>query len=94
MALLAEVREVTIEDIKQSLRIDVTADDYLLQGYLDSAKQYIQDAVDPEADLTQYQQYNFAVSMLVQFWYLNRDADMKKTPYQVVSMIQQLRGLI
>lgn len=88
------VREVTIEDIKQSLRIDVTADDSLLQGYLDSAKQYIQDAVDPEADLTQYQQYNFAVSMLVQFWYISRDSDMKKTPYQVRSMIQQLRGKI
>lgn len=89
-----EAREVTIDDIKQSLRIDVTADDSLIQGYLDNAKQYIKDAVDPDENLTQYPQYNFAVSMLVQFWYQNRDTDMKDTPYQVRSMIQQLRGKV
>lgn len=89
---MSEVRQVTVDDIKQSLRIDVTDDNDMIQAYLDNAQQYIQDAVDPTADLTGYQQYWFAVSLLTQFWYLNRDTDMKKTPYQVVSMIQQLRG--
>ncbi|KLD60209.1 DNA-packaging protein, partial [Lactiplantibacillus plantarum] len=32
--------------------------------------------------------------LLTQFWYQNRVTDMTKTPYQVVSMIQQLRGLV
>ncbi|WP_143443124.1 head-tail connector protein, partial [Lactiplantibacillus plantarum] len=41
-----------------------------------------------------YKQYDFAVSLLTQFWYQNRVTDMTKTPYQVVSMIQQLRGLV
>ncbi|KRL05838.1 head-tail connector protein [Liquorilactobacillus oeni] len=85
---------VTPEDIKNSLRIDVTADDVMIQQYIDNAKAYVQEAVDSDTDLTQYTQYDFAVSLLTQFWYQNRVIDMQQTPYQVVSMIQQLRGLI
>lgn len=33
------------------------------------------------------------MSLLTQFWYQNRDIDMQNTPYQVRSMIQQLRGI-
>ena len=83
---------VTVEDIKQSLRIDVTEDDTMLERYLTNAKEYVQNAVDPDKNLTEYPQYWFAVSLLTQFWYENRDTDLKETPYQVVSMIQQLRG--
>ena len=85
---------VTVDDIKLSLRIDVTEDDSMIQSYLDAAKDYVQTAVSKNEDLTVYKQYDFAVSLLTQFWYQNRVTDMKQTPYQVVSMIQQLRGLI
>lgn len=86
--------ELTPEDIKASLRIDVSDDDVMIQQYIDSAASYIQTAVSAEFDLTIYNQYWFAVSLLTQFWYQNRVVDMKNTPYQVVAMIQQLRGLI
>lgn len=81
-------------DIKTSLRIDVTDDDSMIQQYITNAETYVQNAVNPSADLSAYPQYKFAVSLLTQFWYQNRVTDMTKTPYQVVSMIQQLRGLI
>lgn len=87
--------ELTPEDIKASLRIDVSDDDVMIQQYIDSAANYIQTAVSAtESDLMIYNQYWFAVSLLTQFWYQNRVVDMKNTPYQVVAMIQQLRGLI
>lgn len=85
---------VTVDDIKNSLRLDLTEDDSLIQSYLDSAKDYVHTAVSTRVSLTQYKQYDFAVSLLTQFWYQNRVVDMKQTPYQVVSMIQQLRGLV
>ncbi|QDJ20562.1 head-tail connector protein [Lactiplantibacillus plantarum] len=85
---------VTVDDIKLSLRIDVTEDDLMIQGYLDAAKDYVQTAVSKNEDLSAYKQYDFAVSLLTQFWYQNRVVDMKQTPYQVVSMIQQLRGKV
>lgn len=85
---------VTADDIKKSLRIDVTDDDEMINQYIDTAKAYVEGAVDSTADLTQYKQYDFAVSLLTQFWYQNRIVDMQQTPYQVVSMIQQLRGLV
>ncbi|MCJ2383729.1 phage gp6-like head-tail connector protein [Lactiplantibacillus plantarum] len=85
---------VTVDDIKLSLRIDVTEDDPMIQSYLDAAKDYVQTAVSKNEDLSVYKQYDFAVSLLTQFWYQNRVTDMTKTPYQVVSMIQQLRGLV
>lgn len=85
---------LTPDDIKTSLRIDVTDDDSMIQSYIDNATAYVQNAVNPTADLTSYPQFKFAISLLTQFWYQNRTTDMVKTPYQVVSMIQQLRGLI
>ncbi|KRL00431.1 head-tail connector protein [Liquorilactobacillus capillatus] len=86
---------ITPADIKASLRIDVSDDDAMIQQYIDSAANYIQTAVSAtEEQLNDYNQYWFAVSLLTQFWYQNRAIDMKNTPYQVVSMIQQLRGLI
>lgn len=88
---------VTVDSIKQSLRIDLSDDDTIIQTYIDTAVAYIQNAVDSTHTVEQletYPQFNFAVSLLVQFWYSNRDTDMKETPYQVVSMIQQLRGKI
>lgn len=88
---------VTADSIKQSLRIDLSDDDTIIQTYIDTAVAYIQNAVDSTHTVEQletYPQFNFAVSLLVQFWYSNRDTDMKETPYQVVSMIQQLRGKI
>ncbi|MCT3248090.1 MULTISPECIES: head-tail connector protein [Lactobacillaceae] len=85
---------VTVDDIKLSLRIDVTEDDPMIKSYLEAAKDYVQTAVSTNEDVSMYKQYDFAVSLLTQFWYQNRVTDMTKTPYQVVSMIQQLRGLV
>ncbi|WQC50888.1 head-tail connector protein [Lactiplantibacillus plantarum] len=85
---------VTVDDIKLSLRIDVTEDDPMIKSYLDAAEDYVQTAVSGSEDVSMYKQYDFAVSLLTQFWYQNRVTDMTKTPYQVVSMIQQLRGLV
>ncbi|MCG0620672.1 prophage P2b protein 19, head-to-tail joining [Lactiplantibacillus plantarum] len=85
---------VTVDNIKLSLRIDVTEDDPMIKSYLDAAKDYVQTAVSTNEDVSIYKQYDFAVSLLTQFWYQNRVTDMTKTPYQVVSMIQQLRGLV
>lgn len=85
---------VTVDDIKLSLRIDVTEDDPMIKSYLDAAEDYVQTAVSGSEDVSMYKQYDFAVSLLTQFWYQNRLTDMTKTPYQVVSMIQQLRGLV
>ncbi|MBU7554491.1 head-tail connector protein [Pediococcus ethanolidurans] len=88
---------VTVDDIKNSLRIDLTDDDALIQNYIDVARSYVADAVDSTQNYTQleaYPQFDFAVSLLTQFWYSNRDTDMKATPYQVVSMLQQLRSKI
>ena len=84
---------VTVDDLKNSLRIEITDDDRMLQTYIDTAEDYVTNAVNSNVDLTSYKQFDFAVSLLAQFWYLNRDTDMTKTPYQVVSMIEQLRGL-
>ncbi|WP_149315518.1 head-tail connector protein [Lentilactobacillus buchneri] len=88
---------VTVNDIKNSLRIDVTNDDDMIQTYINTAIDYVINAVDSSKraiDFARYEQFDFAVSLLTQFWYSNRNIDMQNTPYQVVSMIQQLRGIV
>lgn len=89
--MAASDQEVT--NFKQALYIDGNDDDALIADYISAAKDYVQNAVSTQTDVSQRQQFKFAVQMLAQFWYQNRGIDMKQTPYQVLSMIQQLRGL-
>lgn len=87
--------EISIDTIKDALRIDGNDDDDLIQGYIDTAEEYVANAVidNPASEpLTSSRKYRLAVIILVQFWYSNRATDMKQTPYQVRSLIQQLRG--
>lgn len=87
--------EISVDTIKDALRIDGNDDDTLIKGYIDTAKEYVANAViDAPASepLTSSRKYRLAVIILVQFWYSNRATDMKQTPYQVRSLIQQLRG--
>lgn len=85
-----------LTSFKAALVLDYVTDDdnQLIKDYITTAQSYVQNAVDPTADLTSYPQYRFAYLMLAESWYLNRDVDMEKTPYQVRSCIQQLRGFI
>lgn len=86
---------ITVDTIKDALRIDGNDDDTLIEGYIDTAKEYVANAIidGPASEpLTSSRKYRLAVIILVQFWYSNRATDMKKTPYQVRSLIQQLRG--
>lgn len=83
---------VTVDDIKKALCIDINDDDAIIQLYIDNAVEYVKTAVSETADLTQFKQFDYAVTLLAQFWYLNRDVDMKTQPYQVVSLIQQLKA--
>lgn len=87
------VSDQEVTNFKKALYIDGDADDTLIADYIGAAKEYVQNAVSTETDVSQRQQFKFAVQMLAQFWYENRGIDMKQTPYQVLSMIQQLRGL-
>ena len=87
--------EISVDTIKDALRIDGNDDDTLIEGYIDTAKEYVANAVidGPASEpLTSNRKYRLAVIILVQFWYSNRDTDIKQTPYQVRSLIQQLRG--
>ena len=91
----AKLPEINVDTIKDALRIDGSQDDELIESYIETAKDYVKDAVvnnSDDMDLTPYRKYRLAVILLVQFWYSNRATDMKQTPYQVLSLIQQLRG--
>lgn len=85
---------VQVSDVKKALCIDIDDDDEIIQTYIDNATEYIKTAVSETADLTKYKQFDYAVTLLTQFWYLNRDTDMKKQPFQVVSLIQQLKSKV
>lgn len=88
------VSDEELQNFKQALYIDGDEDNLMIRDYIVTARQYVTDAVSQDTDLSKYQQFEFAVQMLAQFWYQNRGIDMNQTPYQVVSMIQQLRAKI
>lgn len=87
---------VEVKDIKNSLRIDHSMDDDMIQGLINTAIEYIVSAIDSTNGISEimvYQQFEWAVSLLTQHWYLNRqEASSERIPVTVQSMIQQMRG--
>lgn len=84
------------EDIKNSLRIDHSLDDNMIDMLIDTAQAYIIGAIDNSAEhgvIEGYKQFEWSVSLLVQHWYLNREsASTERIPVTVQSLIQQMRG--
>lgn len=89
---------VKVEDVKNSLRIDHSLDDKLLEQLIATAESYVVHAVDRQLDkeyFNDYQQFNWAVSLLVQHWYVNQQiSNAEHIPFTVTSLIQQLRGSV
>lgn len=88
---------INIESIKNSLRIDHNEDDSLLGTIIETAESYVFGAISASEDdyqtVSDYEQYEWAVSLLAQHWYLNRqEASAKHMPMTVLSLIQQMRG--
>lgn len=87
---------VKLEDVKNSLRIDHTLDDSMIEQLIETATYYVKNAIDskaPEGTIEVYKQFNWAVSLLAQHWYLNRqEASNERIPVTVQAMIQQMRG--
>lgn len=88
---------VTVEDLKQHLRIDPDyedEDEYLF-GLLDSAVDYIFDITGRANDDTQPARYNHAVKLLVGHWFQNREAvselNLKSIPWGLSHLIHSLR---
>lgn len=87
---------VTVIDIKDSLRIDHSMDDSMIDSLIETASDYIIHAIDSNAKdgiIEDYKQFDWAVSLLTQHWYLNRqEASSERIPVTVQAMIQQMRG--
>ncbi|MDT2603951.1 head-tail connector protein [Enterococcus dongliensis] len=87
---------VNLENIKKSMRVDHTIDDFFIGQLIDTAVEYIKSAIDSSAldeDMKRYQQFDLAVSLLTQHWYLNRqEASSERIPVTVQALVQQMRG--
>lgn len=86
-----------LESVKNSLRIDHRADDEMLNLLILTADKYICHAVASSDEgftsIQRYPQHEWAVSLLAQHWYLNREeATNAHVPYTVTALIQQMRG--
>jgi len=92
----SEKNMVKVDDVKNSLRIDHSMDDNLLEQLIATAESYVVHAVDSQLnkqDYEKYKQFDWAVSLLVQHWYINQQvANTEHIPFTVTSLIQQLRG--
>lgn len=84
---------VTVEDLKNSLRIDNVEDDKLIQTFINSAEGYIKSAVGKQADsLENDDRYKVAVIFLAGMYYQKRAETEVKIPYQIRSIIGQLQA--
>ncbi|MBO1121629.1 phage gp6-like head-tail connector protein [Enterococcus casseliflavus] len=87
---------MTIEELKNYLRIDTQSDDALLEMLKASAEAYILNAVDAQERAKNDVRFKLAVALLVGSWYENRSNESSNTqeiPFGVQSIITQLRGV-
>lgn len=93
------ISAIRVEDIQNSLRLDGQIDANLIQRYINTAENYVRNAVDSSVDLSVYRQFdefNSAVALLTEFYYQTRGEatdSPSKRPFEVNSLIGQLRGM-
>lgn len=87
---------LTVEEIKNNLRIDYDEDDTYLEMLLGAAQLYILGSIEVTV-LPDDPKTNTLVFMLVSLWYENRvpatNALQQQVPFTITAMIHQLRGL-
>ncbi|MBZ3642438.1 phage gp6-like head-tail connector protein [Enterococcus casseliflavus] len=87
---------MTIEELKNYLRIDTKSDDALLEMLKLSAESYVLGAVDAQERAKNDVRFKLAVALLVGSWYesrSNESASTSEIPFGVQSIITQLRGV-
>lgn len=86
----------TLENIKLALRLDHDYDNEILTVLIETAQEYIINAIDStdtQGTIQAYKQFDWAVSLLVQHWYEGRlDAPKEHIPTTVQALLQQMRG--
>lgn len=93
------ISAITVSEMQNSLRLDSNIDVDLIQRYINTAENYVKNAVDSSIELSTYRQYdefNSAVALLVEFYYQTRGEatdSPSKRPFEVTALIGQLRGM-
>ncbi|MBL1008675.1 MAG: phage gp6-like head-tail connector protein [Escherichia coli] len=87
---------LTVEDIKNNLRIDYDEDDQYIGMLLEGAKMFVLGTLDLDT-LPVDPRVDTVVFMLVALWYENRVVSAAQgttqVPFTITAMIHQLRGL-
>lgn len=90
---------ITVKEMQNSLRLDGDIDADLIQRYINTAENYVKNAVDSTVDLSVYrniEEFNSAVALLTEFYYQTRGEATdtpSKRPYEVTAIIEQLKGM-
>lgn len=88
---------ITVEELKNNLRIDYEEDDTYLEMLLGAAELYVLGSIETLA-LPDTPQTNTLIFMLVSLWYENRvpatNAMQQQVPFTITAMIHQLRGVV
>lgn len=88
--------KLTLEEVKNNLRLDHDYDDGYLNGLISASDYFIIGAVGTISDENLDERYNVLQFMLVSLWYENRvpatSALQQQVPFTISAMIHQLRG--
>lgn len=88
---------MTLELLKQYLRISGDYDDDIILMLKGVAEAFVDGALDNPSLVKDDKRYGFAVALLVTHYYDNREilvnGGLVEAPYGVLSLIQQLRGV-
>lgn len=88
---------LTVDEVKNNLRIDYDSDDDYLEMLIGASALFIVGAIELDTAPINDARFNTCQFMLVSLWYENRvpatSALQQDVPFTILSMIWQLRGL-
>lgn len=90
---------ITVQEMQNSLRLDGNIDADLIKRYINTAENYVKNAVDSSVDLSVYRQFdefNSAVALLTEFYYQTRGEatdSPSRRPFEATAIIGQLKGM-
>lgn len=88
---------LTLEEVKNNLRIDIDDDNAYLTGLIEASKMYILGSIEPRAGIENDSRFSVLQFMIIALWYENRvpatSAYQQQVPFTITAMIHQLRGV-
>lgn len=87
------IRDLTLEDVKNYLRVEHDFDDLLIESFMASAEEYVREWTGVGERLNEYQSLTAPFLMIIGSLYENRTSTVENSPEYLRRSVESLMGI-